>query len=291
MTPLRQRMLEDMQMRNFSPHTQEAYIRAVAQLALYYKRSPDQLGTEEVRAYLLHLINEHHVAPSTFNQVRCAPRFFYHVTLGRDWALDRIVCQKEEKKLPVVLSRDEVRRLFAAARRIKSRAILMTLYASGLRVSELVGLKVGDIDSQRMAIRVCQGKGKKDRYVMLSPTLLATLRDYWKAYRPSDWLFPGKDPQKQLDRQTVNSICRSAGRRARLARRISPHTLRHTFATHLLEAGTDIRTIQALLGHRSLRTTALYTYVSLDKVAATTSPLDLLAKPDGNKSAAGQEAP
>jgi integrase/recombinase XerD len=290
MTPLRQRMLEDMQMRNFSPHTQEAYLRAVAPFALYYKRSPDQLGTEEVRTYLLHLINDRHVAPSTFNQVRCALRFFYRITLGRDWALDRIVCQKEEKKLPVVLSRDEVRRLLAAAGRLKSRAILMTLYAAGLRVSELVGLRVADIDSQRMAIRVRQGKGRKDRYVMLSQTLLGVLREYWKAYRPCDWLFPGKDPHKQLDRQTITSICRSAGRRARLARRISPHTLRHTFATHLLEAGTDIRTIQALLGHRSLRTTALYTYVSLDKVAATTSPLDLLAASDDDKPTEGQEA-
>jgi integrase/recombinase XerD len=290
MTPLRQRMLDDMRLRNLSPHTLEAYLRAVAQLALYYKKSPDQLGTEEVRAYLLHLINDRHVSPSTFNVVRCALRFFYRVTLGRDWALDRIVCQKEDKKLPVILSGDEVRRLFAAASRLKSRAILMTLYAAGLRLSEVVGLKVGDVDSQRMAIRVRQGKGRKDRYVMLSPTQLATLRDYWKAYRPSDWLFPGKEPHKQLDRQTVNCICRAAGRRARLARRISPHTLRHTFATHLLEAGTDIRTIQALLGHRSLRTTALYTYVSLDKVAATTSPLDLLAAPDDDKPAQGQEA-
>jgi site-specific recombinase XerD len=281
-------MLEDMQMRNFSPHTRDAYLRAVAQLALYYKRSPDQLGTEEVRTYLLHLINDRRVAPSTFNQVRCALRFFFRITLGRDWALDRIVCQKKEKKLPVVLSRDEVRRLLAAGR-LKSRAILMTLYAAGLRVSELVGLRVADIDSPRMAIRVRQGKGRKDRYVMLSQTLLGVLREYWKAYRPCDWLFPGKGPHKQLDRQTVTSICRSAGRRARLVRRISPHTLRHTFATHLLEAGTDIRTIQALLGHRSLRTSALYTYVSLDKVAATPSPLDLLAEPEGDKAAGGQE--
>jgi integrase/recombinase XerD len=290
MTPLRQRMLEDMQMRNFSPHTRDAYVRAVAQLARYYQRSPDQLSTQEVRTYLLYLINDRHVSPSTFNQVRCALRFFYRITLGSDWVLDRIVCQKEEKKLPIVLSRDEVRRLFAAAGRLKSRAILMTLYATGLRVSELVGLKISDIDSQRMVIRVGQGKGRKDRYVMLSPTLLPILREYWKAYRPSDWLFPGKDRQKQLDRQTVLCICRTAARRARLARRISPHTLRHTFATHLLEAGTDIRTIQALLGHRSLRTTALYTYVSLDRVTATTSPLDLLDASDADQPAEGKEA-
>jgi site-specific recombinase XerD len=284
-------MLEDIQMRNLSPHTRDAYVRAVAQLAVYHKRSPDQLDTEAVRAYLLHLINDRRVSPSTFNQVRCALRFFYRVTLGREWILDRIVCQKKAQKLPVVLSRAGVRRLFAAARRLKSRAILMTLYAAGLRVSELVGLKLADIDSQRMTIRVQQGKGRKDRYIMLSPTLLVTLRDYWKAYRPTDWLFPGQDTQKQLDRRTVASISVNAGRRARLKRPISPHTIRHTFATHLLEAGTDIRTIQALLGHRSLRTTALYTYVSLDKVASTTSPLDLLAAPKEDQVAEEQEAP
>jgi site-specific recombinase XerD len=284
-------MLEDMQLRNFSPHTREAYLRAVAQFARHYQQPPDQLSLENVRAYLLHLVNGRHVSPSTYNQVRCALRFFYHVTLGRDWALDRIVCQKAPKKLPVVLSGEEVRRLLAAPRRLKSRAILMTLYAAGLRVSELVHLKVADVDSQRMAIRVCQGKGRKDRYVMLSQTLLAVLREYWMADRPSDWLFPGTAPQRLLNRNTVAAICRAAGRRARLARKVSPHTLRHTFATHLLEAGTDLRTIQALLGHRSLRTTAVYTYVSLDKVAATTSPLDLLAAADNPHPAQGREVP
>jgi integrase/recombinase XerD len=279
MTPLRQRMLDDMRLRNLSPHTLEAYLRAVAQLARYYQKSPDQLGTEEVRAYLLHLVNERRVSPSTFNQVRCALRFFYRITLGRTWTLDHIVCQKEEKKLPVILSRQEVQQFFAATRRLKSRAMFMTLYAAGLRVSEVVGLKVGDIDSQRMVIRVRQGKGKKDRYVMLSEKLLAVLRDYWKAHRPTDWLFPGKDPTRQLSRKAVYIACLKLGRRARLSKRVSPHTLRHTFATHLLEAGTDIRTIQALLGHRSLRTTALYTYVSPDKVVATRSPLDLLEGP------------
>jgi site-specific recombinase XerD len=284
-------MLEDLQLRNLSPHTQEAYVRAVAQLARYYHQSPDQIPVEQVRGYLVHLVNDRRVSPSTFNQVRCALRFFYCVTLGRDWALDRVVCQKEDKKLPVVLSRDEVRQLFAAARRLKSRAMLMTIYAAGLRVSELVGLKVSDIDSRRMAIHVCQGKGRKDRYVMLSPTLLAVLRDYWKEYRPSGWLFPGQGGHKQLDRLSVLNMCRYIGRRAGLSKRVTPHTLRHTFATHLLEAGTDIRTIQALLGHRSLRTTALYTYVSLDKVAATTSPLDLLAEPAPSQPAEGRQAP
>jgi integrase/recombinase XerD len=279
MTPLRQRLLEDLQMRNLSPHTQKAYVRAVAQLALYHHKSPDLLSPEEVRAYLLHLVNDRRIAPGTYNQVLGALRFFYRVTLGQALVMDRIVCQKEARKLPVVLSRQEVQQCFAAARRLKSRVLLMTIYAAGLRVSEVVGLKVSDIDSQRMTLHVRQGKRKKDRYVMLSETLLAELRRYWQAYRPTDWLFPGKKPHKQLERQTVYGICQVVARRARLRKRISPHTLRHTFATHLYEAGTDLRTIQALLGHRSLRTTALYTFVSLDKVAATTSPLDLLPAP------------
>jgi site-specific recombinase XerD len=276
MTPLRQRLLEDLQMRNFSSHTQQAYVRAVAQLALYHHKSPDQISPDEVRAYLLHLINERRIAPGTYNQVLAALRFFYRVTLGRAWVMDRIVCQKEERKLPVVLSPHEVQQFFAGARRFKSRVLLRTIYAAGLRVSEVIGLKVSDIDSQRMTLHVRQGKRKKDRYVMLSPTLLDELRRYWQAYRPSDWLFPGKQPHKQLERQTVYDICCTAARRARLQKKVSPHTLRHSFATHLYEAGTDLRTIQALLGHRSLRTTALYTFVSLDKVAATPSPLDLL---------------
>jgi site-specific recombinase XerD len=172
-----------------------------------------------------------------------------------------------------------VQQLFAGARRLKSRVLLQTIYAAGLRVSEVIGLKVSDIDSQRMTLHVRQGKRKKDRYVMLSATLLGELRRYWEAYRPTDWLFPGKQPHKQLERQTVYGICQVVARRARLRKHVSPHTLRHSFATHLYEAGTDLRTIQALLGHRSLRTTALYTFVSLDKVAATTSPLDLLPAP------------
>jgi len=289
MTPLRQRLIDDLRLRNYAPRTISTSVAAVVRFARHFGRSPDQLGPEHVRQYQLHLL-EQRASWSRFNQTVAALRFFYGTTLGRPQVVTVIPYGKKPQALPAVLSPDEVRRLFAAVGRLKSRAILMTLYAAGLRVSELVRLKVSDIDSQRMAIRVCQGKGRKDRYVMLSPTLLHILREYWKAYRPSDWLFPGKDPQKPLDRQTVLCICLTAARRARLARRISPHTLRHTFATHLLEAGTDIRTIQALLGHRSLRTTALYTYVSLDKVTATTSPLDLLGASDDDKSVEAKEA-
>jgi integrase/recombinase XerD len=276
MTPLRQRMLEDMQMRNFSPHTQRAYVRAVAQLALFYNKSPDLLQREEVRAYLVHLVQKRHVSFSHYNQIRCALKFFYQVTLSREWILDRIVCQKIAKKLPVVLSREEMAQFFAAIHWLKDRALFMTLYGAGLRVSEVVTLRVHDIDSKRMVIRVYQGKGRKDRYVMLSPKLLDVLRAYWKKYRPANWLFPAQDPTRQRNPLSVWRRCRRIACRAGLAKRVTPHTLRHSFATHLLESGTDIRTIQALLGHRSLRTTALYTYVSMEKVAATKSPLELL---------------
>jgi site-specific recombinase XerD len=274
-----------MQMRNLSPHTQEAYVRAVARLAAYYNTSPDRLEPEQIRNFLVHLVQQR-VSSSLFNQIRCALSFFYRITLGREVALDRIACQKQEKKLPVVLSQAEMAQFFAAIRRLKYRALFMTVYAAGLRVSEVVALRVEDIDSQRMVIRVCQGKGKKDRYVMLSPQLLPILRDYYKAFRPSRWLFFGHDKGRPLNRRAVWLACRRIARRAGLSKRVTVHTLRHSFATHLLEAGVDLRTIQALLGHRSLRTTALYTYVSLERIAATPSPLDLLGK-----SADGRQQP
>jgi len=275
MTPLRQRMLQDMQMRNLSPHTHEAYVRAVAKLAAYYKLSPDRLDLEQVRSFLVHLVGQH-VSSSLFNQTRCALLFFYRITLGRDWCFDRIVCQKQEKRLPVVLSQAEMAQFFAAIGRLKYRALFMAVYAAGLRVSEVVALRAEDIDSKRMVLRVCQGKGKKDRYVMLSPKLLEVLREYYQAFRPSAWLFFGRDKERPLDRATVHWRCRRIARHAGLTKHVTVHTLRHSFATHLLEAGVDLRTIQTLLGHRSLRTTALYTFVSPERVAATPSPLDLL---------------
>ena len=207
MTPLRQRMLEDMQMRNLAPLTQSAYVRAVAQLAQHYGKAPDRISREEVRAYLVELIQQRQVSASRYNQVRCALRFFYQVTLGREWTLDHVVCQKTGRKLPVVLSRAEVARFFGAIRRIKSRAVFMTLYAAGLRVSEVVTLRVRDIDSQRMVIRVCQGKGKKDRYVMLSPKLLEVLRAYWRTCHPGAWLFAGQDRTRPLTCAAVRMAC------------------------------------------------------------------------------------
>lgn len=276
MTPLRQHLLDDMRMRNLSPHTQDAYVRVVAAFARHFNTSPDLLGRQQVRGYLLHLVRGG-AAWGTYNQARCALHFFYRVTLGMDWPREEIPCAKTPKRLPVILSRDEVRRFLAAAGRVRTRAVLTTAYAAGLRVSELVGLEVPDIDSQRMVIRVRQGKGQKDRYVMLAPALLALLREYWRVHRPAVWLFPGSHSDQPLTRGAVNHLCRAVACRAGLAKAVSPHTLRHAFATHLLEAGVDIRTIQALLGHRSLRTTARYTFVSPGKVIATRSPLDALS--------------
>ena len=277
MTPLRRRMLEDMQLRNLSENTQASYLRAVARLARFFNRSPDKLTHDQARQFLVHLVTKEKASPSTLNVYRCGLLFLYGVTLHRDWMLDDIVCAKSRKQLPVVLSQDEVRRFLGAIRNRKYRALFMTAYAAGLRVSELVNLKVTDIDSQRMVIRVRQAKGSKDRYVMLSPRLLTELREYWKLAKPRTWLFPtNRDPNRQLCRHNVAQTCRQIARRARLTKTVTPHTLRHSFATHMLEAGTDIRTIQVLMGHRSIRTTANYTLVSPERALAARSPLDLL---------------
>ena len=275
MTPLRQRMIDDMRMRNLSPNTEAAYVRVVAAFAKHFGRSPEQLDSTHVREYLL-LVIRRKAAWSTYNVTRCALHFLYRVTLQKDWAPGEIVCAKPPKRLPVILSRDEVRRLLAGIPRIKTRAMLTTLYATGIRVSELGQLKVSDIDSQRMVITVRQGKGQKDRYVMLSAKLLTLLRKYWTLHRPTSFLFPGGDPERPLERSAVRILCGTAARKAGITKPVSPHTLRHAFATHLLEDGVDLRTIQALLGHRSIRTTAMYTFVSPERVRSTTSPLDTL---------------
>lgn len=275
MTRLRQRLLDDLRVRNLCPHTRDAYVRAVARFARHFDRSPDQPGREHVRGYLLHLIRPGR-AWDTYNQARRALHFFYRVPLGRGWPLEQLPRAKVPERLLVVPTRDEVRQFFAAARRLKARAMLMTAYAAGLRAPEVVGLRVEDVDSQRMRIRVRQGKGRKDRYVMLSPVLLEALRAHRRKHRPGGWLFPGPDPAKPVGGITFTRVCAGVGRRAGPAKRVTPHTRRHTFATHLLEDGVDIRTVQALLGHRSLQTTALYTFVAPERVAATRSPLDAL---------------
>jgi site-specific recombinase XerD len=260
-------MLEDMEMRNLSRKTQKNYVGQVARFAKHFGKSPDQLGPEEIRTYLLILVRRD-ASCNQFNVCRCALRFFYQVTLKREFP--DIVCAKKPKKLPVVLSQSEVAQLLAAPKKLKHRAILTTLYAAGLRVSELVELRATDIDSQRMVIRVRQGKGNKDRYVMLSPKLLELLRAYWKERRPKERLFP-------VTVRCVQLLCAAMARKAKLAKRVSPHTLRHCFATHLLENGENIRKIQVLLGHRSVQTTARYLHVSMESITSTCSPLDRLA--------------
>ena len=277
MTPLRRRMIDDMTLRNFTPKTIEAYVRCVARFAHYFHCSPARLGSEQVRAYLLHLLQERGVSVSYYNQVRCALRFLYQVSLGRDDVPARILPAKQPRTLPVVLSGDEVLRLFAAISNLKHRSILITAYAGGLRVSEVARLRVEDIDSKRMVIRVRQGKGQNDRYVMLSTRLLEILRDYCrKAVRLRGYLFPGAAPEQPIATSSVLKACRRAAQHAKLGKHVTVHTLRHSFATHLLEAGTDLRTIQVLLGHRSFNTTARYVHVATASLASTRSPLDRL---------------
>jgi site-specific recombinase XerD len=275
MSPLRRRMIEDMTVRNLSPTTQRSYLHAVTKFSRFFNRSPDRLGLEEVRAFQVHLIAAGISWPG-LNQTVCALRFFYGVTLGRGEIPARIAYAREPRKLPVVLSADEVVRFLGAVPSLKARAALTTAYAAGLRASEAAGLKVANIDSRRMVIRVEHGKGAKDRYVMLSAQLLGILRTYWRLARPKVWLFPGRNESKPIDVQVLHSACRSARAASGLAKRVTVHTLRHSFATHLLESGTDIRIIQALLGHGNLSSTARYTQVSNGLIGQTQSPFDRL---------------
>jgi integrase/recombinase XerD len=279
MTPLRQRMIEDMRVRNYSPKTIKHYVREVAAFARYYHQSPDQLGPEHVRGYQVYLIEEKKNSWSYFNIVVCALRFFYKVTLQKDWMITHLPYARRPKTLPVVLSRDEVLRLLEAIPRLHDRIMLMTAYSAGLRVSEVARLQVGDIDRERMLIRVRQGKGKKDRYVPLSPTLLEVLGGCAKLAEPAAWLFPGCRAGHYISPRTVGRACTDAARAAGLPKNVTMHTLRHSFATHLLEAGTDLRTIQTLLGHKRLETTSIYTHVTETRLRSVTSPLDLLPAP------------
>ena len=279
MTTLRQRMTDDLRLRNRSLRTINTYIACVAHFARHFGKSPELLGPEEIRQYQVYLVEQRHLSWSYFNQAVCALRFLYRHTLGRDWAVAHIPFPRQPKKLPVVLSQSEVIRLFDAVRSLKQRAILMTAYATGLRLAEVTHLQVSDIDSERMMVRVRQGKGQKDRYVMLSPTLLEVLRLYWRAERPTTWLFPSKRRDQPINHSVVQRACHQAGLDAGLSKRATVRSLRHSFATHLLEAGTNIRIIQTLLGHSSVSTTQRYTYVSNKTVRATESPLELLAYP------------
>jgi site-specific recombinase XerD len=268
-------MIEDMQVRNLAPHTQSTYILHVSLFARHFHKSPELLGPDEIRDYQLYLTNQRKLAPSSIIVTTAALRFLYNVTLKRGWNLEAsIPAPKQPKKLPVVLSRAEVVHFLSCVEDIKHHAILATCYAAGLRVSEAVRLKISSLDNQRMVIRVAQGKGRKDRYVMLSPRLLGMLREYWRLVRPKEWLFPGYFGQP-ITTHAVEHACRQVRLRAGIDKPISPHSLRHAFAVHLLEAGTDLRTIQLLLGHRNLSTTARYLQIAAATVCATTSPLDL----------------
>ncbi len=280
MKPLRHKMLNDMKLRRFAPSTQEAYVSAVAGLAKYYKQSPDLLDKEKIQAYLLHLLDKRKLSWGTCNVVVSGLRFFYTQTLGIDSMHLGIPPMKTQTKLPEVLSVEELTRLFQCTRNLKHRAILMTTYAAGLRVSEVVNLKLKDIDSGRMMIRVCQSKGNKDRYTILSPRLLTELRAYWRKYKPLFWLFPGAFSDRPMNRATPERIYYSAKERAGITKGGCIHSLRHCFASHLLEAGVDLRTIQLLMGHSSITTTTRYMRITSKKLSATKSPLDLIEIPD-----------
>ena len=284
MTPLRQRMIEDMRIRNYATTTQRSYIHYVAEFAKYFNRSPEELDLEAVRQYQLYLTQERKLSPQSINTFVSAVQFLYLVTLEMPWEKHDFPRARLDEKLPVVLAPDEVQRFLDQVTGVKNRAVLLTCYGAGLRISEAVSLKVSDIDSKRMLVRVEHGKGGKDRFVMLSPCLLEVLRAYWRILRPTGpWLFPSWRNHLHLSTGGVQTACREAWQRSGLAKRVTPHVLRHSFATHLLERGVDTRVIQALLGHSRIDTTARYTAVSPATIGATASPLDQLLKPNKNK--------
>jgi integrase/recombinase XerD len=280
MTSLRQRMTEDMQVRNLALNTQTVYLQQVSLFARHFERSPELLGPEHIRDYQVYLTNEKKLAPGSVLIAVAALRFLYKVSLHRNWIFgDIIPAPKKPQTLPVVLSPEEVLRFLGCVHSRKHHAILTTCYAAGLRISEAICLTVPDIDSARMVIRVDQGKGQKDRYVMLSQKLREILRDWWRAEKPAHWLFPGDIDGRHITRETVELACQKALLLFPIRKPVTPHSLRHAFAVHMLEAGTDVRTIQLLLGHRSLATTARYLRIATSKVCSAPSPLDLLPRP------------
>jgi integrase/recombinase XerD len=272
-SPLRRRMIEDMTIRKFAPKTQHDYVQRVKNFAAFLGRSPDTASFEDVRRYQLHLTVSG-VGIPTINQTISTLRFFFKVTLGRSDIVNHTQFVHEPRKLPVILSPQQVARFLDAAPGLKYKAALSVAYGAGLRVSEVVALKVSDIDSVRMVIRIEQGKGQKDRYVMLSPHLLELLRAWYKAAHPQGWLFPGQNRVSPMSTRQLTRACHAAAHMAEIGKRVSPHTLRHSFATHLLEQNIDIRVIQVLLGHAKLDTTALYTRVATKTIREIMSPLD-----------------
>jgi site-specific recombinase XerD len=275
-SPLRQRMIEDMRVRNFAPNTQDSYLRQVSLFARHFGKSPEQLGPEEIRTYQIYLAEQKKVSVGTRIVAVSALRFLYAVTLRCDWTVQLIPAPKKDHRLPVILSPQEVLQLLQAAPSFPHHVIFSTMYGTGMRVSEAVHLRAANIDSQRMMIRIELSKGHKDRDVQLSPKLLELLRCYWRKVRPGEWMFSGQNPDQPLTRHAVGDAVAQASQRAGLKKHTSPHSFRHAYAVHLLEAGTDVRRIQLLLGHRSLSTTARYLRLATTTVCATTSPLDLL---------------
>lgn len=275
-SPLRQRMIEDMTLRNFSKATQQSYVYAVANFSRHFKTSPDQLGMDAVRAYQLHLVSERK-SRAHINKVACALRFFYGVTLDQPETFERIPNGRDREKLPLVLDKDEIARFLESVVGLRNRVALSTAYAAGLRIGEVSRLQVSSIDSRRGLIHVVDGKGGRDRYAMLSPALLDILRAYWKQARPGLWLFPGREAGEHVSIAALQDACRVARKRARINKPVTAHTLRHSFATHLLESGTDIRIIQVLLGHIELTSTARYAQVATNLISATPSPFDSLS--------------
>ena len=283
MTHLRKIMLEELQLRNYAQNTIRHYIRTVEEFARRFRCSPDRLGPRHIREYQAELFQKRKLSANSVGQHLAALRFFYLKTLRRAWSLADTPYPKKAHSLPTVLSRDEVAQLIHAARTPSERILLMTLYATGARNSELTHLRVSDIDSQRRVVHIRGGKGRKDRDVMLSPRLLTALRTHWRFYhrKCSTWLFPSNSRKdRPIDTKTVWYACHQAAKRAGLQKRIHPHTLRHCFATHLYEAGTDLRAFQVLLGHENLKDTLVYVHLAIQRLNATASPLDSLSMND-----------
>jgi len=275
-SPLRRRMIEDMTIRRLAPKTQQDYIRIIKEFAAFLGRSPDTASFEDVRRFQLHLAQSG-AHPPILNRAVTALRFFFRITLKQPAIIEHTQVVREPRKLPVVLSPEEVARLLNASPGLKYKAALSVAYGAGLRASEVISLKVCDIDSQRMIIRVEQGKGGKDRNVMLSPHLLTLLRAWWQAARPKGWLFPGRNPVQPMTTRQLNRACHAAAQAAGIERNVSLHTLRHSFATHLLEQNIDVRVIQVLLGHAKIESTALYTRVATKTIQQVMSPLERIA--------------